>query len=276
MVCSPCLPFPSFLILLQPAIHKSFLTGASDNLAEITAKSQAQHVVADNIGLALAVALGRALERLPWAARLTPTQRYLLPLALFPALAGADMFCTYREMKAVLLRNLNRPRAEIAAEEFLRTGAAPGLQAVSNREPLLLPAEAAIGGGLLPLRILPISTLADTEAELRALLRSARGRRYVLTVREAPWPLPGCGPCIAVALREDAAATDVLQAVLHAALVREEARGKPRPHWGTLADSTATRAARESRRFVASLRRQGWEPGQFLLSSDERVRYALP
>lgn len=50
----------STALAVQPAILKTFTGG--ENMAEITAKSQAQHVVVDNVGLALAVALTKVMR----------------------------------------------------------------------------------------------------------------------------------------------------------------------------------------------------------------------
>lgn len=51
----------SAALAVQPAIHKSFAT--VDNMAEVTAKSQAQHVVVDNVGLAIAVLITKVTRR---------------------------------------------------------------------------------------------------------------------------------------------------------------------------------------------------------------------
>lgn len=75
-------------------------------------------MVADNMGLALAVSLS-------WACRNDPQARQLLPLMAFPLLATGDLCSIYRELKSIHLRNLNKERAEIVAEMWLEAGRIP-------------------------------------------------------------------------------------------------------------------------------------------------------
>eukprot|EP00967_Tisochrysis_lutea_P103714 scaffold156782_cov19-Tisochrysis_lutea.AAC.1 len=49
----------------------------------------------------------------------------LLPLAAYPFLAVGDCYCIYRELKAVQLRTLNRERAELVAEQWVKMGKVP-------------------------------------------------------------------------------------------------------------------------------------------------------
>ena len=64
-----------------------------ENLAEVAAKTSAQQVLADNIGLAAAVGATAASGRLPGRLRLW------LPLAAFVPLCVLDLYCIYRELK---------------------------------------------------------------------------------------------------------------------------------------------------------------------------------
>ena len=79
---------------------------------------QAQQMVADNFGLAMAVSLSYACRNDPLAAQ-------LLPLLAFPLLATGDLCSIYRELKSIHLRNLNKERAEIVAEMWLEAGRIP-------------------------------------------------------------------------------------------------------------------------------------------------------
>ena len=79
---------------------------------------QAQQMIADNIGLAMAVSLS-------YACRNDPRGRQLLPLLAFPLLATGDLCSIYRELKSIHLRNLNKERAEIVAEMWLDHGRIP-------------------------------------------------------------------------------------------------------------------------------------------------------
>ena len=75
-------------------------------------------MIADNIGLAMAVSLS-------YACRNDPRARQLLPLLAFPLLATGDLCSIYRELKSIHLRNLNKERAEIVAEMWLDQGRIP-------------------------------------------------------------------------------------------------------------------------------------------------------
>lgn len=55
----------------------------------------------------------------------------LLPLAAYPFLAVCDVYCIYRELKAVQLRTLNRERAELVAEQWVKLGKVPPTEEVS-------------------------------------------------------------------------------------------------------------------------------------------------
>ena len=79
---------------------------------------QAQQMIADNSGLALAVSL-------TFACRHDPRARRLLPLLAFPLLAAGDLCSIYRELKAIHLHNLNKQRSEILADVWLGTGRIP-------------------------------------------------------------------------------------------------------------------------------------------------------
>ncbi|CAI5500009.1 unnamed protein product [Closterium sp. Naga37s-1] len=86
-------------VATTPPIHRTF--ALADNLGDISAKGQAQAVVSDNVGLAVAVALGA----------LTRNHHQLharLPLLLFPLLAITDLLAIRRELQAVPLRSLNK------------------------------------------------------------------------------------------------------------------------------------------------------------------------
>ncbi|KDD72631.1 DUF647 hypothetical protein, partial [Helicosporidium sp. ATCC 50920] len=91
-------------VATQPAFHQSL--ARRGNLADISAKSQAQQMVWDSLGLALAVAAGALCRRSEQALR-------LLPLLAFPVLCAGDLCSIAGEMRSVQLRTLNRERADI-------------------------------------------------------------------------------------------------------------------------------------------------------------------
>lgn len=59
------------------------------------------------------------------------TARRLLPLALFPVLACGDLWAIYSELRSIHLRTLNKERAEIIVQHWLREGAVPTPRQVS-------------------------------------------------------------------------------------------------------------------------------------------------
>ena len=141
-------------ISTQPSFGASFARGGT-NLADVTAKAQAQQMVVDTLGLALCVATLRRVgaraaaagaragaasssaASLSSAASAAATGEVAaaaaksasaafrrsfgggVPVPLLALLAAGDLFCIARELKSVHLRTLNRERAELAAEAWL-------------------------------------------------------------------------------------------------------------------------------------------------------------
>lgn len=90
-------------VAVRAPLQKSF--ALEENLADIAARTQAQQVLADSGGLVLAVALGAGARRLGLA------QGRAGPLLFFPPLAALDLWAIRRQLKAVLLRTLNKASA---------------------------------------------------------------------------------------------------------------------------------------------------------------------
>lgn len=158
--------------VVRAPIQRSF--ALEENLAEVTAKTSAQQVLADNIGLALAVAATR------WTGNLANTRlRMTLPLMLFVPLAAVDLFCIYKELKAVQLRTINKERGEIIAEGFIQRGHIPSFKAVADAERLFIPAR--MDESSLPLKITRLGEACPTPEALAAALCDAPTRPYVLS-----------------------------------------------------------------------------------------------
>jgi glutamate N-acetyltransferase/amino-acid N-acetyltransferase len=269
---------------VRAPIQRSF--ALEENLADIGARTSAQQVLADSLGLVTAVALSAAARRI--APNAHPGA---LPLAMFAPLACADLCSVHAELKAVALRTLNKERAEICAAHFLAHGDAPSPTAVAARERLLLPA--ALDASPLPLRIGSLSDAARDAAALAELLQSpaAARDRYALAyvpctrARRAwrmPWAqAPAARPArgsAALALQDGVDTPEVLQALLQVAHLRRlPCRHDLTPDaaraWA-LRESYA-RARRDRRAFVAALRAARWQTEHVLLSSAERAPYTL-
>jgi hypothetical protein len=93
------------------AIHRSFALG--DNLADISAKGQAQTVVADNLGLAVAVCINHFCHYHPRLGR-------ILPLAMFPVLALVELVAIRQQLEAVHLQTLNKVNFLLQSSFILR------------------------------------------------------------------------------------------------------------------------------------------------------------
>ena len=243
-------------ISTQPSFGKSF--ARRENLADITAKAQAQQMVVDTVGLAACVVIMRAgaarvaaktaaagvvAAATGTAAAAVPATA-ALPWLFLPALAVGDLTSIYHELKAVHLRTLNRERAELVADGWLASGRAvvPSAERVASEEPLVAPL--AVGGGRLPLRLTTVEDAAGLTPLVldAALARHARDRflvvrtpppasarflpRGLAAALERAGLVPGAATGgLAAILRADATADDVLAAVLVAAHAREGLAG---------------------------------------------------
>ena len=130
--------------VVRAPIQRSF--ALEENLAEVTAKTSAQQVLADNIGLALAVTATSYTGKVA-----NTSLRLAVPLLAFVPLAAMDLFCIYKELKSVQLRTINKERGEIIAEGFIQQGRVPSLRAVADAERLFIPAR--MDESTLPLKI---------------------------------------------------------------------------------------------------------------------------
>jgi hypothetical protein len=84
---------------------------------------QAQSMVMDTVGLAIAVTL-------TWLTRNSAAARQALPLVAFPLLAAGDLVSIYHELKAIHLRSLNHERAELIAAHWLAHRRVPSARQV--------------------------------------------------------------------------------------------------------------------------------------------------
>ncbi|KAL4859390.1 Protein strawberry notch 1 [Chlorella vulgaris] len=161
-------------IATQPAFHRSFCL--RENLADISAKTQAQQMVMDNLGLAAAVGL-------TYLCRHTEASRRALPLIMFPLLAAGDLWSIYRELRSIHLRTLNKERAEIIAQHWLAEGRVPTPRQVSEEERFVLPPHIEVGR--MPLVIGSLDRAVCGSADLELLQaqqqQGSRDQRYFLT-----------------------------------------------------------------------------------------------
>ena len=157
--------------VVRAPIQRSF--ALEENLAEITAKTSAQQVLADNLGLGAAVAATSLVGRAA-----SSKARLVLPLLAFAPLACADLYCIYRELKAVQLKTINRERGEIVAELFVKHRAVPSFKTVADAERLFIPAR--LDESTLPLRVTGLAEACPTARALADALADDPTAPYVL------------------------------------------------------------------------------------------------
>jgi len=212
-------------VATAPAFQQALCTGG--NIADVTAKGQAQHMVMDMLALGVSASAMYLAKNMK-----TPA---LLPLAAYPFLAVGDCYCIYRELKAVQLRTLNRERAELVAEQWVKMGKVPHTEEICERETLLLPPN--VCNGTLPLTITSVEGLVTHPSQVQHLMSRYKDTQYMLALHDkqtrahaspAAAMLPGplqrlttLPPRLVVSLSETAKGADVLTAVLEAAYIRQ-------------------------------------------------------
>lgn len=299
-------------ISTQPSFFKSFAT--NENLADIAAKQHAQTVVADTLGLAIAIAMSGACGA-------NAAARRLLPMLAFPPLAAIDLFAIHREMRAVELKTLNRNRAEIAAKSFVDSRHVPTPKQMTELEGVFgdertkrarqqlsvmdstMPSSSPSSPSsreyahstrrpMLRLRIMPLGKMDLTDCEWDELANDLTDdAKYVLRYQPPrDWSLGGKLPALAhvvgrttepigslgLAMSDAATPEDILAGILHAEHFRRLT--------GDGADvSASNEAMRDARKrsndsldeFMSSLRANGYQLTPFLLSGGERSRYRI-
>lgn len=288
-------------IATQPAFHRSF--ARSENLAHISAKAQAQQMVVDNLGLALAVTATHVCRN-------SEAARRALPLAALPFLAAGDLYSIYRELRSVHLRTMNKERAEILAEQWVASRAVLSPREVGDQERMLRAPR--IEEGPLPLAICSLEEAVQSPSDLDVLLQQPSSSKFLFTysppagppaagsnggavwpswwhLGTLPWARRRQRGSVRVALRSDAAAQDVLLAVLQAACLRclLLPGGRDGPE-AVRSDGNAPRSAADAQRarrdslrsaadglgpFLSELGAAGWQTSPFMLSSREKRYY---
>jgi len=296
--------------VVRAPIQRTFIL--EENLAEVAAKTSAQQVLADNIGLALAVGAAKSMSKV---ATVRPEIRRALPLFAFGPLAAIDLICIYKELKAVQLRTINKERAEIIAEAYVKERAIPSRARVANAERLFIPAR--LDESNLPLTVTSIGEVCPTSKSLVKAL-SEKGKRgsvappYILAYEPGasktrvlqngprigapktpangkktqkiknrfPWQRKRSGfkGRALLALSENASSKDVLRAVLQVAHMRAlpyrpDLTADEAYIWAL--QESESLAKRDIDDFTANLSKQGWNHERILLSSAERAPYSI-
>ncbi len=269
--------------VVRPPIQKTFVL--EENLGEIAAKTSAQQVLADNIGLALGVSVMKFQTKfVPLA-----LQR-AVPLALFPILASIDLVSIHKQLKSVQLRTVNKERAEIIAEAFVRETSVASQLEVAEKERLLFPAR--LDASALPLRVTSLGIACSTLDSLASAFKDDVHRPYVLSyepyvqkkgnilsiifMRDRK-PLKYKGRAL-LALSNRATSKDVLQGILQVAHIRnlpfrKDLNEKEAYDWAV--SESSRRAKADVNKFYNQIMSNGWQANMILLSSNERMPYFL-
>ena len=269
--------------VVRPPIQKTF--ALEENLGEIAAKTSAQQVLADNIGLALGVSVMKFQTKFVSLA----LQR-AVPLALFPILASIDLVSIHKQLKSVQLRTVNKERAEIIAEAFVREKKLATQLQVAEKERLLFPAR--LDASALPLRVTSLGNACSTLDALASAFKDDVHRPYVLSyepyvqkrrtvlseifMRDRK-PLKYKGRAL-LALSHRATSKDVLQGILQVAHIRnlpfrKDLNEKEAYDWAV--SESSRRAKADVNAFHNQIVSNGWQANLILLSSNERMPYFL-
>lgn len=294
--------------VVRAPIQRTFIL--EENLAEVAAKTSAQQVVADNIGLALAVGAAKTMSKI---ATVRPEIRRALPVFAFGPLAAMDLVCIYKELKAVQLRTINKERAEIIAAAYVKDKEIPSRAQVADTERLFIPAR--LDKSDLPLTVASIGDVCPTPKSLLKALTSKgknANRPYILAYEpgasnkrvllngkrisapktsengkksqtkrgKLPWQRKRTGlkGRALLALNENATSKDVLCAILQVAHLRAlpyrpDLTADEAYVWAL--QESESLAKRDIDAFASKLGKQGWSHERILLSSAERAPYYI-
>ena len=241
-------------IATQPAFHKSF--AKTENLADISAKAQAQQMAVDTCGLALAVSINMALRNQEAARR-------VLPLALLPFLVTGDLFSIYNELRSVHLRTLNKERAEHIAAQWVDKKFMPSPEDVSKQERFVLPPKEALGD--LPLQFGSLEHFIRSREDVDDFIKSVNeNQKYTVFIsRQHSRDLMNAS------LRSDTTSREILEVILLAAYLRKDSERKQQKHF----KRAQARAKREVSSFTRHLCAKGWQVEPFTLNRAERKFY---
>lgn len=236
------------------AMYRSF-GGRSQNIANITAKGEAQIVVADLIGMGCGIRLSKLLG----SSRKNVLSAYL-------ALTVLDIFGIYMELRQVVFRTLNAERSNVLVSHYVRKGEMLIPSHVSPKESIFLKPKYASR-----VRLSSIAKAAADPEELDLLLKVFRREHFLVSL-----PRGGAlGPCRLV-LRKDASNEDVLRAMLMIGYVRKLLRNgrkkktMTREEQEAILQSSRKSANRNFHGFLEAAREAGWSTDNLLFSTMKR------
>lgn len=239
------------------AMYRSF-GGRSQNIANITAKGEAQIVVADLIGMACGIRLSKILgaskEKI---------------LGVYLALTVLDIFGIYMELRQVVFRTLNAERSNIIVNHYVRTGKLLAPSDISPQERIFLKPRYKA-----QVRLSSIANAAKDPKELDLLLHVFRREHFLVTT-----PISGTQSACRLVLRKNASNADVLRAILMIGYVHKAVDGRTKKGSMTLEEQeTILRSARKYAKrnfpmFLEAAKESGWSTENLLFSTLKRRGY---
>jgi len=260
------------------AMYRSF-SEKTQNIANITAKGEAQIVIADLIGMVAGIKLSKTVGTSKGSV-----------LTAYTILTTLDIFGIYMELRQVVFRTLNPERSTLIIEDYMKDGKVLTPAKVSRKERIFRRPRYRSRT-----RFSSIAKAAKSPEELAMLLEVFRRDTYLVSMPTTK--KGGTGPC-RVVLRKDASNEDVLRAMLTAAnaieavkkLGRKNGNGSGRgsengkKQIGNIGDITIEEqlailknAKKAANKTYPSLNRQlklaGWDTGNLLFSTLKRRGY---
>lgn len=239
------------------AMYRSF-GERSQNIANITAKGEAQIVVADLIGMGCGIRLSKILG----------SSRQNI-LATYIGLTVLDLFGIYMELRQVVFRTLNAERSSILVKEYVRKGRLMTPSEVSPKERIFLKPRYK-----MKVRLSSIAKAATCPKELDMLLRIFRREFFLVGMPKTK----GEGPCRLV-LRKGASNQDVLRAFLVVGYVERQLRNRGKKEEIMLEEqeqilkSARKSAKKHFKHFFNAATQAGWSTETLLFNTMKRRGY---
>ncbi|XP_073141773.1 protein root UVB sensitive 4 isoform X2 [Henckelia pumila] len=261
------------------AVHRSF--ASSDNLGEVSAKSQIQTVCFDNIGLLLAATLNITFKN---------NQRLLaaLPFVAYPIFSAVDLFGIYQGLKHVHLQTLTKDRLELIIKTWIELGYVPSPAQVSKMEGVGFFWNS--GMEMLPIRIGCLNVKRKIPRLSITTMRSLSNDDFYFIYIESlkhGFRLRDLG--IVVCVREGAATSDVIMGLLQACYIRKglnmvdwenvfeacDSLDSVMEKWFTLMEESNKSSRNNLALLNENMSSAGWACRNVLLSTQEQARYSF-
>lgn len=239
------------------AMYRSF-GGLSQNIANITAKGEAQIVVADLIGMACGIRLSKIFG----GSKNKVLGAYLILTVL-------DIFGIYMELRQVVFRTLNAERSNMLVKQFVKNGELLTPSDVSPQERIFLRPKYKS-----EIRLSSIANAAKDPEELDMLLHVFRRDHFLVSV-----PDPTFGNQCRIVLRKNASNTDVLRAMLMTGYIRKSINARTKTEAMTLDEqkfllkNSWKSAKKNFPAFIEAAKMAGWSTDNLLFGTLKRRGY---